>query len=180
MDRNALLNHRARTDAKLLYAKIHLDELCAHGGNGGTDFDRAFQESSLFHLLGAMDAFALELNAYYSGGLAGQGLTRGSLRDALKKRGVVSAELAELYTIENDNTTWLFHVKAMRDHSAHVSGVPRAYHCGGPDDGKVFLRNPVTGDHVETDVLDAFSEWLQNMTTLLERLRATAIATNGL
>lgn len=180
MDQNALLNIRARAHAKLLYAKIHLDELRARGTNGGTDFDRAFQESFLFHLLGAIDAFVIELAAYYSGGLAGPGLTRGSLRDALKKRGIVSAELAELYTLENSEDTWLFHAKAMRDHSTHVSGVPRAYHMGGPNDGKVFLRNPNTGDHVESDVLDAFADWLENMTALLDKLRTTALVTNAL
>jgi len=79
MDKTALTGLRARTDAKLLYADIHLAELSIRGTNGGTGFDRAFQESFLFHLLGAKDAFLIELNAYYSGGLSKSALSPGAL-----------------------------------------------------------------------------------------------------
>ena len=44
-----------RTAAKLRYAKVHLDELAALKSLCGDDFDRAHQESYLFHLLGAHD-----------------------------------------------------------------------------------------------------------------------------
>jgi hypothetical protein len=57
---------QARTDAKLRYAKIHLDELAALPIRNGGDFDRAHQESFLFHLFGARDAFLAELNHYYA------------------------------------------------------------------------------------------------------------------
>lgn len=177
MDHQALTNLRARTDAKILYAEIHLAELGARGTNGSSDFDRSFQESFLFHLLGAKDAFLMELNKYYSGDIAESDLSAGELRRILKDRGLTSSELVELYTLENDGASWLFHAKEMRDHSTHVGSIPRAFHMGGPNHGKVFLRNPTTGEHVERHFLDAFAEWVGNMRTLLERLRATAIAT---
>jgi hypothetical protein len=69
---------------------------------------------------------------------------------------------------------------ARRFQRAHVSGVARAYHMGGPNHGKVFLRNPKSGKHVELHVLEAFAVWLSNMATLLERLRNSAIAVNAL
>lgn len=177
MDEKTLQNLRARADAKLRYAEIHLGELKALGTLGGSDFDRAHQESFLFHLLGAKDAFLIELNVYYGGGLPENGLTSGKLRDALKRQGKVSPELAELYTLENDENSWLFHAKEMRDHSTHVSGVARAFHLGGPADRQVWLRNPKTGQHIERHFVDEFDDWISNMRGLLERLRSNAIAT---
>lgn len=166
---------RARTDAKLRYSTIHLEELRKHDGNGGTDFDRCFHESFLFHLLGAKDAFVSELNVYYAGDLPDVSLTPGSLRDKLAKKGMKSMELAELYSLENDQQSWFSTAKAMRDHSTHVDGVPRAFHLNGPNHGKVFLRNPKTLETVDLHVLDTFDEWLRNMHALLERLRTSAL-----
>lgn len=177
---NELANTRARADAKLGYARIFLQLLSEHGGNGGTDVDRALQEAFLFHLLGALEAFVGELNVYYSGGLPADGITRGKLRAALQQRGVSSAELAELHSLESAPSSWLSHAKEMRDHSTHQAGIPRAYHMGGPNDGKVFLRNPSTEQHIEVHVTDALVQWLGNMESLLERLRQSALTMNGL
>ncbi len=176
MDTKALQNLRARADAKIVYAKIHVRLLRDHGGNGGTDFDKAVQESVLFHLLGAKDAFLVELNAYYSCELANNKVSPGKLRDALSARGLQSLELTELFELERDEESWLSHAKEMRDHSTHVSGVPRAYNCGGEDDGKVFLRNPKTGTHISEHAPDALDSWVACMEELLERLRTTATA----
>ncbi|MDB5815798.1 MAG: hypothetical protein JWN23_2915 [Rhodocyclales bacterium] len=178
MNSNTLLGIRARTDAKLRYANILLGVLRDQGGNSGTDFDQAFQESFLFYLLGAKDAFLQELNVYYSGGLPMNEVRAGDLKRVLGQRQIASAELAELYRLETNGKSWFFHAKEIRDHSAHVGGVPRAYHAGGPNHGKVFLRNPTTGEHAEIHVLDALGMWLENMKELLERLRTTAIAHN--
>ncbi|HKZ02525.1 MAG TPA: DUF6586 family protein [Pyrinomonadaceae bacterium] len=175
MDDKVIQNLRARADAKLRYAEIHLGELKALGTLGGSDFDRAHQESFLFHLLGAKEAFIIELNTYYSCGLPESDLTSGKLRAALKGQGRTSAELAELYVLENDQSSWLFHAKEMRDHSTHVSGVARAFHRGGPEDGQVWLRNPKTGQHIERHFVEAFDDWVSNMRDILERLRSSAI-----
>ena len=77
---------QARTDAKLRYAKIHLDELATLPIRNGDDFDRAHQESFLFHLFGVRDAFLAELNHYYRCGLPQHDLTVGKLRNVLKAR----------------------------------------------------------------------------------------------
>ena len=55
-----------RSNAKLRYAAVHLDELKSIEQLGGDDYDRAHQESFLYHLMGAKDAFLIELNTYYS------------------------------------------------------------------------------------------------------------------
>lgn len=178
MDTQVLQRLRTRADAKLKYAQIHLDLLLERGGNGGADFDRGIEESILFHLLGAKEAFLTELNEYYKCGLPVETVSPGNLRTVFLKRGVQCPELAELYQLENDPQSWLAHAKQMRDHSTHVAGVPRAFHLGGENHGKVFLRNPNTGVHVEVHVPEALSSWIANMNTLLERLRAAAIAAN--
>ena len=175
MDSATLQNIRSRADAKLLYAQIHLNELKGRGTNGGTDFDRAFQESFLFHLLGAKEAFLIELNHYYAAGLDPANVRPGNLREILRSNGVVCQELAELYELENNEESWLFHAKQMRDFCAHIDGVARAYHIGGVNHGKVFLCNPKSGRFVELHVLDAFTSWLVNMRELLEKLRVSAI-----
>jgi hypothetical protein len=175
MDKKTLQNLRARADAKLRYAEIHLDELKVLGRLGGSEFDRAHQESFLFHLLGAKDAFLIELNAYYKGGLPENDVTAGKLRDVLEAQGKVSNELVQLYRLENDNNSWLFHAKEMRGHSTHVAGVIRAFHMGGPADGQVWLKNPKTGKNIERHFVDEFNDWVSNMRELLEHLRVSAI-----
>lgn len=170
---------QARTNAKLRYAKVHLDELAALPSLGGDDFDRAHQESFLFHLYGARDAFLIELNHYYGLGLPSENLSPGKLRDALKQRGVQSPELFTLFTLEQDDSSWYRHTKDMRDHSAHIQGVPRAFFIGGDDDGLVKLRNPRTGALTDSHFLDEFHEWFEQMRDLIEKLRVSACASMG-
>ena len=180
LDQEALNNRRVRADAKLRYAEVHLEELReleAKAPLGGSEFDRAHQESFLFHLFGAKDAFLIELNVYYGGGLPDTNLAIGKLQEALKAQDRYSPELAELYTLEDDEESWLSHAKGIRDHSAHVSGAPRAFHHGGEHHQKVFLRNPDTGRQNEEHFVLEYGRWLSNMKALLERLRASAIAT---
>jgi hypothetical protein len=169
-----------RTEAKLRYADVHLQQLRGSGAHSGTDFDRACEECFLFHLFGAIDAFLIELNTYYGAGLPEQDLSPGKLRKALAVRGLTSPELSELYELEKDPFSWLCHAKAMRDHSTHVSGIPRAFHLGGPHHRKVFLRNPSSGERVEMHVVDALGAWLQSMRDLLCKLRSSALNRNAL
>ncbi|HXQ35195.1 MAG TPA: hypothetical protein VN843_14360 [Anaerolineales bacterium] len=126
-------------------------------------------------MLGAKEAFLIELNAYYSGGLTNNDLTAGRLREALKAKGKVSKELAELYSLEDDQSSWLSFAKEMRDYSTHVSGTIRDFHLGGHNDGQVWLRKPKTKQSIERHFVDEFGDWLVNMNELLERLRESAI-----
>ncbi len=65
MDETHTKSLQERTNAKLRYARVHLDELKAQGPPNGGDFDHAHQKSFLFHLLGTADAFLAELCHYY-------------------------------------------------------------------------------------------------------------------
>lgn len=167
---------QARTDAKLRYAKIHLDELAALPVHGGDDFDRAHQESFLFHLYGTRDAFLIELNHYYSLGLPAESISLGKLRDALKLRNIQSPELSALFALEQDDASWYRLTKDMRDHSTHVQGVPRAFFMGGEDDNMVKLKNPRTGILTNRHFIYEFHEWFEQMFLLIDKLRASASA----
>lgn len=180
MDDQTLQNIKERTNAKLRYAKIYLDELKSLGIIGGSDSDRAHQESFIYHLLGAKAAFIVELNYYYQTNLSTDDLTAGKLRNALKVIGKRSPELSKLYLLESDENSWISHAKEIRDHATHVSNVSRAYHLGGENDQKVFLKNPKTSKQIEQHFVDLFSEWLELMTRLLDNLRFSALQNNSL
>ena len=92
---------------------------------------------------------------------------------------VVFHVIAATYRSDSDPDCWLAHAKTMRNHSAHITGVPRAFHLGGESDGKVHLRNPKTGQSVSVHVPDLLGEWIGLMLDLLERLRASAIKANN-
>jgi hypothetical protein len=165
-----------RTDAKLRYAQVHLNELKQQGSLSGNDFDKAHQESFLFHLFGARDALLAELNHYYGANLASDTLSSGKLREALRKQGAQSPELGALYELEQDEQSWFRQTKDMRDHSTHIQGVGRHYYLGGEDDGKVKLKNPRTGALTARDLREEFDGWLIHMTTLVQTLRKSALA----
>ncbi len=145
----------------------------------GKDLDRAHQESFLYHLLGAKEAFIQELNVYYSAGLYQNSVTPGAIRNVLRERGIQSVELAEIYNLEDDGSSWLFHAKEMRDHSTHIDGVPRVFYAGGKNDGNVHLKNPNTSEEINNHFVIEFRKWHMNMDELLERLRKSAIENNA-
>lgn len=136
-----------RTDAKLRYARIHLDELRTHEPLSGDDFDRAHEESFLFHLLGARDAFQAELK---------------------QVKGRTSAQFIAVKTLAEP---WYEKAKALRNHGTHDQGLKRQYHLGGPDHQKVKLKHPDTGLLSEDHLIDEFEAWLQEMETLIATLR---------
>ncbi|MGB9292912.1 MAG: DUF6586 family protein, partial [Desulfobaccales bacterium] len=158
----------------------HLEELAALEALRGDDFDRAHQESFLFHLLGALDAFLAELNFYYQGGLPVEGLTPGKLREVLKARGVESVELKEMRQLSQNETSWIRRAKTMRDHSTHIQGVARTFFVGGDQDGEVRLKDPRTAADSPQHLVDQFRAWADEMRTLVRRLRESALARSPL
>ena len=165
---------QARTNAKLRYAKVHLDELAGLPMYSGTDFDRAHQESFLFHLFGTRDVFLMELHHYY--GLAPiEKLTPGNLHNALNLKGIKSNELSAIFTLDQDDNSWYKLVKDMRDQSMHNQGLSHAFFMGGQDDGKVKLKNPTTGVLIDGHFIDEFQDAFEKMRNLIDTLRKSAV-----
>lgn len=166
----ALQAARDRTDAKLRYAAVHLEELRADARRGG-DFDRAHQESFLFHLFGARDAFLQELNVERSCGLTLDQVTRGSMVKWMKKHGQRCDALERLAAIEDDERSWLNAMKEMRDHSTHRHAVARNFQLGGGDALRVTLKHPRTGKLQDQEYMDQFATWMESMKVLIHELR---------
>ena len=178
-DKNEIQILCDRTDAKLRYADIYVTELQKLTVNGD-DIDRAHQESFLFHLWGAKDAFLIELNHYYSINLPIDKVRNETLLEMFKKIRKESVELNELISTEKDKDCWLFVLKEMRDSSTHRTAIPRTFHVGGEFDNQVFLRNQKTGQNIERHYIDEFAEWSSNMKILLKRLRTSALCQNNI
>ena len=84
-------------------------------------------------------------------------------------------ELQILRQLENDDKCWLNIAKEMRNHSTHRHMVPREFHVGGEDEGKVTLIDPRDRVQVPGDQVAVFSSWLDEMTTLVKGLRSSAL-----
>ena len=177
MDEKKLQNIRARSDAKLRYAQVHFDELIA-AGRSGSDFERAHLESTLFHLIGARDAFLVELIEYYALGYI-KTVSLGTVRHALKSQNKSTKEVCELYMLDKDKSGWFYQVKEWRHHTSHKGPLRHHFtlHTGTVETtaGEINLEDPETSERVERKHI---SEWLSNMKQLLERLRECAIKEN--
>ena len=174
MEEVAIKALQDRTTAKLRYAAVHLHELEDVPVNGDA-FDRAHQESFLYHLVGVVDAFLAELNAYYECGLSAEAITPGKLRKRLIEQKKSSVESIELFRLANDRESWLSRAKRMRHLSTHVTGVGRTFHVGGEKDGEVWLNDPVISQQSGRHYVLEFKNWQGSMTELVERLRTSAL-----
>lgn len=161
----------SRTNAKLRYAKVHLDELKVQPIGRGHDFERAHHEAIFAQLFGGYAALFQELNVDLGCGLSLESVTLGNMRNALKNQGRASPKLAELYQLETDPSSWLAQAKAMRDHTAHISGIPLVFYAGGIEDGLTSFRHPKSLDELPGDVIDTLLSWWSEMENLVHRMR---------
>ncbi len=174
-----IINAQARTDVKIRYAGVHLSELRQLSRYSGDEFCRAHLESFFFHLFGARDAFLAELNIYYDAGLPDKDIAQGKLHDALARKGRHSPELAELWSLENSNSSWLKTAKDVHDLATHVKGAPHIYYSDALG-GFITIQNPRTGEEIRRPVLPLLEEFHTNMGTLIERLRDEAMQKSAL
>jgi len=166
-----LLSAQNRTDAKIRYARIHLNELLVYAQKGsGDDFERSHQESFLNHLFGVREAFLQELNIYYGCGLEINKVNIANLRKKLKDKGLESSELEEIFRLENEEENWLYNANEMRDHSTHRNSIPQLQFIGGQKNGQVHLKNPKSGRILEEDYGSLFKRWYNEMECLVIRL----------
>ena len=165
---------RERTEAKLKYAAIHLDELrrrrVLYGSQIG-DWERAHQESFLFHLLGVRDALLQEINLFHACGLKMRNVSIGRISQRLVKSGSVSAALRILMKLEGMRSTWLSIAKRLRNTSTHQKNVPRQLIVDGANDDPQFFRDPLTGKWIETNCIDLFAQWHGKAIKLIKNLR---------
>ncbi len=169
---------QARTDAKLKYAGIHLKEITSRKEKGSADaFERAHEESFLFHLIGAKDSFLQEINVAYKLELPFHKVKEDELRKVLKAKALESLALDEIERLEEklevDKAGWLAVAIELRNQGTHRSHMTRHFHKGGKDHDKVFLTNPLTGQPIEIDIPVLLQEYLTNMEDLIQEQRST-------
>jgi hypothetical protein len=163
-----------RTDLKLKFASVHLEEITSrHELGSGDAFERAHEESFLFHLIGAKDSFLQELNAAYKLGLRIKQVKETSLQKALKKKRLSCSALDTIVKLKKDKTSWLAIAIELRHQGTHRSNIPKHFYIGGEYNGKVFFTNPLTAQQMETDIPGFFRQCLNNMEELLQQLRDT-------
>jgi len=143
---------RERTDQKLRFAKLHLDEMAAMEPGHGHDFERAHIEAILVQLVGAYETFRRELIA-----LSG-------------RRNLVE----RLETLRNDDTGWLGQLVALRRAATHASGVPLEFYMGGKRHGQVALKHPDTLVPFPDCAADTLEVWLASLHTLFDDLRTAS------
>lgn len=163
---------QSRTDAKLRYTIVHLEELC-NAERRSDDFERAHQESFLFHLFGVRDAYLQELNLFHGCGIDIEKVTKGRLEQELKNKGIQSAALERLSQVEDDQEGWLGRAKEMRNHAMHRQNILRVYHLGGEYHGAVHLKDTRSGDEIKKDCPRLFEQWVEEMRSLIQELRAS-------
>ena len=177
---------QARTDAKLEYARIHLKEIKSrHEVGSGDAFERAHEESLLFHLIGAKDSFLQEINVAYQLGLNMWDVKEESLENKLKTRRRKSNELKEIIKLEErrkkreNRKSWLAIAIELRNHGTHRFNIPRLFHAHTSREksyeyrDKVFFTNLLTGQPIETDIPEFLKQCLKNMEYLIQELRPT-------
>ena len=161
----------SRTDQKLRFARIHVDELRGHPSrNTGDDFERSHHESFLFHLYGAVDAFLQELNLYCNCGLALEKVSREALKKTLEKQGRISKILSELAAGEAVSGSALATAKQFRHYAMHRGGLPMQHYMNGPSN----LVHPITRLELQADSISVFDSWLGQITTSLNNWRTNA------
>lgn len=185
-----LSSARARTDDKVRYAEVHLAELVAQrlvDDSRGTAWERAHQESFLYHLLGVRDCLLQEVNVAHACGLPRHLVTRGSLWKAI---GNSSRALRAVKHLDGMQSSWLSVARRQRNHFTHQDDLPRHFHKGGSQDGTVFVTDPLADrlrtrdpDRLagferailrasETDCVTLFTEWCVKARRLVENLRS--------
>ena len=164
----------SRTDAKLRYARLHLDEILSRNSLWlAEEFDRAHQESVLFHVVGAKDSFLQEINEAHKPSLLPHRVSEANLRRSLRKRGLQSQALESLLQLEGDTHSWLAVAIELRNQGTHRFSITRKYYMGGEFDGQVFFMDSRTGERVEMNIRSFLTDCIEKMTLLVRELRAT-------
>jgi len=106
-----------RTEQKLEYARIHLDELQNYtNATSNDDWENAHQESCFYHLAGAAEAILHEVNEGYSLGLSIYQVDRKPIRKKLKSKNLSSPAFSHLNGLKNSKSTWLSQLFEWRNH----------------------------------------------------------------
>lgn len=162
----------ARTNQKLNFARIHIEALKeAQVSNGWSKHAliESYNESVLFHLASAYDAFLREVAELYRFDTEQQVGYR-SLMAKFESAGLEGAEIKELAVLEQNATSWLHKMLAAYEacwHGTDKRGT--VTETSSVSEIHVVQVNP---DHAEDgQIISEYDGWLTEMRALVERLR---------
>ncbi|MCV6589920.1 MAG: hypothetical protein OIF57_13000 [Marinobacterium sp.] len=163
----------ARTNQKLNFARLHLDALragCDSTGWSKHILIESYNESVLFHLASAYDAFLHEIAERYSLDVSHIDSYR-TLAADLESSGQECPELSELSVLENDPDSWLH--KMVRAYEACWKATDRAapvQSSSSVSEIHVAQINPSHTD--EAAIVEECQSWLDALRDLIDRQRS--------
>ncbi|MGB0467443.1 MAG: DUF6586 family protein [Pontibacterium sp.] len=162
----------ARTNQKLTFARIHIEALKSAQSSTGWSkhaLIESYNESVLFHMASAYDAFLREVAELYrfdTEALVGYR----SLMAQFEATGLEGAELNELGLLEKNQSSWLHKMLAAYEacwHGTNKRGT--VTEVSSVSEIHVVQVNP---DHAEDgQIVTEYEDWLKEMSALVERLR---------
>ena len=162
----------ARTNQKLSFARLHLEQLKL--AQDDTSWSKhalieSYNESVLFHLTSAYDAFLREIAEWYKVDTESfQGYR--ALAVEMEETGVESPELKQLSLLESDDANWLHKMMAAYEacwHGADSKAEPTE--TTSVSEIHVLQINP---DHAEDSAIIAeYEAWFRSLSELINRLR---------
>jgi len=128
VDTGRLKPNQGRTNQKLYFARLQLDQLervMATQDSFAWEAEAlSCREAAILHLHGAYLAFLQELVRFYK--LSGPLMTTEALRTAMAVKGQVSPEVSVLQTLEQDRNSWLATLLRAHDDCLIVPDAPVA------------------------------------------------------
>lgn len=162
----------ARTNQKLSFTRIHLDRL--KQAQDDTSWNKhalieSYNESVLFHMTSAYDAFLREIAEAYSVDTESLDGYR-SLAAELEVTGVESPELKQLTQLEADDTGWLHKLMAAYEACWHGADKQSAVtETNSVSEIHVLQVNP---DHAEDGaIISEYENWFLALSKLIDSLR---------
>ena len=162
----------ARTNQKLSFTRIHLDRL--KQAQDDTSWNKhalieSYNESVLFHMTSAYDAFLREIAEAYSVDTESLDGYR-SLAAELEVTGVESPELKQLAQLEVDDTGWLH--KLMAAYEACWHGADKQSSITETNSVSEIHVLQVNPDHAEDEaIISEYENWFLALSELIDSLR---------
>lgn len=168
-------NLESRTGEKLEYARQLFEQLRRLPRWDPNDpLVRALEESVLYHVIGARDAFLQEINGAYALGLGMDKVSVETLKTGLNGRSRAFDEIARLSRrYPKKRWSWLAMALEIRDHGTHRGRPPRVYFEGGPNHGTVRYISPRYRRKITQSIPDMLADAIAKMDALIQRLRRT-------
>jgi len=165
-----------RTDRKLLFAELTLNEIMNSQQFGSADdFERAHEESYFYHIVGVKDSFLQEINEAYKLGLPQNKVKERALAEQLNANNLHSTELDEIINLKSDSASWLAIAIRLRNQGTHRTNIPRLFNevVDSKTSSTRYFIDPMTKQPLKTDIPTFMKQCLNETKALVNRLRTT-------